>query len=356
MKRLGPLSFALAIAALVFAADKIALLPGFRKCCTNAPSANVYRLSLDSDFRQEVLINKARSQNKKVFMNFGSSRSLAYYTAPTPELIKQSTDITDAEKKELENWEIINAAAPGASIVTEYVRLMQWLDHGVRPDFVALEFSPFSVSGRSTWLNEEVKNGIPVDFAMRYALEMPKSHTSTVIGSRIFALSRYRIAEPTLLSASLWESFFQNFAEKQDQQKEYVETNVPVRAGSENPAALMIYRHMVNEMKGLFVGYRVDPDMAKYARSAVKRLKKEKIPLLLWNPAAHPMWLEAEKGTDVRGEFMRLVDELSADGAVYVNLNGRVNCPLFADPVHMHARCFPEVAVRQIQAVQAGRR
>lgn len=356
MGRLSGISFALLVAVLVVAADKVALLSAFRECCTNAPSVSVYKLSLNADFRQQKMIDAASAQGKKLLMNFGSSRSLGYYTSPSVQQIKESRDITDAERKELLGWEIVNSAAPGATVVTEYVRLMQWLDQGARPDLVAVELSPFSVNGQSMWLNEEIKNGIPWDFAVRYAADMPRSHTATVLGSRIFALARYRLGAPTAMNASIWELMFDNAAANMDKERSGVATNVAVRVGSEPPAVLMMYRHMSSEMrKSMFSAYRVDKDMALYARRILARLNKEKIPVLFWNPAAHPLWLEAERGTDPRNEFGRLVMELEKEGGVYVNMSeaGQLKCAEFSDPVHLHPNCFTELAVRQIGAVKS---
>lgn len=356
MGRLSGISFALLVAVLVVAVDKVALLPDFRACCTNAPSVSVYKLSLNSDFRQQKMIDAARAQGKKLLMNFGSSRSLGFYTSPSVQQIKEAAQITEAERKELLGWEIVNSAAPGATVVTEYVRLMQWLDHGARPDLVAVELSAFSVNGQSMWLNEEIKNGIPWDFALRYAADMPRSHSATVLGSRIFALSRYRIGSPTAMNASIWELMFDNAAANMDKERTGVATNVSVRVGSEPPAVVMMYQHMSAEMrKSMFSAYRVDKDMALYAHRILARLKKERIPVLFWNPAAHPVWLDAERGTDPRNEFAKLVMELEKEGGVYVNMSdkGRLTCAEFSDPVHLHPNCFTELAVRQIGAIKS---
>lgn len=355
MTRMGAIQFALLVAVLVFLADKIALVPAFRECCTNAPAVRVYKLSLDSDFRQKKLIEAAKAQGRPYFMNFGSSRSLGFYSSPSRQQIKEARQITDSERVELDRWEIINHAAPGATLVTEYVRLMQWLDEGARPDFVAMEFSPFSVNGQSLWLNEELKNGVPWDFALRYSAEMPRAHVSTILGSRLFALARYRVGTPTAMSISIWESMFDSATADIDKERTGIAANVGVPVGSEAPAVIMMYKHMTSEMRRtMFSSYRVDPDMALYAHRIAARLKREKIPVLFWNPSAHPVWLEGERGTDSRGEFTRLVRELESEGAVYVDMNepGRMKCAEFMDPVHLHTNCFAELAARQIGAVK----
>ncbi|MCE9597415.1 MAG: DUF1574 domain-containing protein [Spirochaetia bacterium] len=345
--------FPVLIALIVFAVDKVALIPAFRQCCTTAPSASMYRLSLNSDFRQDELVAQARRESKRIMMTFGSSRSLGYFSGPSIEQIESSQYISAEQKKKLKSWDVINSAAPGASIVTEYVRMIQWLDHGVKPDLLAIEFSRFSLNANSLWHDEEIKNGIPLDFVLKNILSMPRGHSATVIGSRVFALSRYRIGAPSAVSAPIWEGLFNKLTDQLATRQHGSPVGPGVRVGQEDPLALATYRHVASEMnRTMFQGYRPDPDMTKYAFLMVERAKRDGIPIVLWNPAAHPIWNAVEEAADPRNRFARVVRDLKRGGGIYLDLNltGAMKCDEFSDPVHSHQNCFPELAIRTIEA------
>lgn len=313
----------------------------------------MYRLSLNSDFRQDELIAQARKENKRIMMTFGSSRSLGYFAGPTIEQIESSQYITPAQKQKLKDWDVINSAAPGASIVTEYVRMIQWLDHGVKPDLLAIEFSRFSLNANSLWHDEEIKNGIPLDFVLKNIGSMPRAHSATVLGSRVFALSRYRIGAPKAVSAPMWETLFNKFTDQLTQRAHGSPTGAGVRVGREEPIAIATYNHIASEMnRTMFQGYKPDPDMTKYAFLMAERAKRDGIPIVFWNPAAHPIWNAVEEKADPRDRFARVVRDLKRTGAIYLDLNraGVMKCDEFSDPVHSHQNCFPEMAIATIEA------
>jgi len=343
------------LSVLLLAIDKVALIPAFRQCCTTASSVSVFRLSLDSDFTQDAAIERLRARKMRYFMNFGSSRSFGYYFNPTADQIKTTPYLSDNERAKLLQWDAVNSAAPGASIVSEYVRMMQWLDHGARPDFISVELSRFSLNSSSLWLNDEIKNGIPAAFAIRYAGQMPLPHSSTVVGSRVFALSRYRVGEPTAVSASIWEGLFSQITSNLSAEKVFQQTTPGIPVGQESPVMLMSYNHVASEMRRtMFSHYHVDSNLRRYPFLMLARAKKENIPIVFWNPAAHPVWLDKEKDCDVRDTYNLFLRELKREGGIYIDLSqDKMKCSEFSDPVHMHIHCFPEMAWKKISALES---
>ena len=97
----------------------------------------------------------------------------------------------------------------------------------------------------------------------------------------------------------------------------------------------------------MFSNFRFDPDMLKYLDLIAKKAEEEKIPILFWSPAEHPMWVSIIREAMQKSNWDSMIRRRT-DPSLYLNLNepGRLKCDWFADPVHMDIRCFPEIAIR----------
>ena len=349
------LLYPLFIALLVFAVDKIALLPAFQECCTKQGSANSFKAGLNYDFTAEPMIKDARSQGKKLALNFGSSRSFGYYVAPNQVQVEADPYLKPEEKAFLGKWEVVNAAYPGASIITNYVRMYQWLDHlkkDMRPDVLLVEISHFSFNKNSMWISAEIKRGAPYDFVFKYITEMPWTHTRSILGSRVFALSRYRIGEAKL-NSSVWEKIFADFTKNTARRPLHMPLHggSPVGGPGENTP---IYFYTASEMqRTMFGNYDIDPNLAKYVYLMLNRARTENIPIVFWRPAVHPMWQRVLDETKTQKKWDRLVRDIRKGGGYYIDMNktGTLGCNYFKDPVHMDVRCFPELFTRKLKLV-----
>ena len=342
----------LAIVVLVLAVDKIALLDAFQDCCAVSGKVSSFQASLDYDFSQMPMIQTAREAKKKLAMNFGSSRSFGYYVSPTAEQTAASPYLTASEKELLAGWEIVSLAYPGASIVTNYVRMNQWLDRGARPDLIMVEISHFSFNRSSMWFAAEIKHGMPLDFTVRRIFEIPWEHSRMVIGSRIFALSRFRVGKPQV-SASQWEMLFQQWTNNNSRRLPGMPPEAGSQRGREPNDQKLLYAYTASEMKRtMFSAYRIDPDLKSYVFAMARRARRENIPIVFWRPAVHPTWQTVIDQTKSADDWSLLIRDIRAAGGIYIDLNSPdlLKCDYFRDPVHMDVRCFPEMAVRKITA------
>jgi hypothetical protein len=335
----------------LFAIDKIALIPAFRECCTLSGTSTAFRAAIESDFRQDQMIAAARAEGRRLSMNFGSSRSLGYYLSPTRTHVAADRFLTPAEKNLVNSWEIVNSAAPGSSILYAYVRMTQWLDHGVRPEVIFVEFSPVAVTSNTQWFVTELKFGVPLNFTLKHLGKMPYAHVKTILGSRIFQLSRFRIGEPQAATPFL-ELVVREYADTIVIRPEHAPFSASHRAGQEPPATQLLFTRMTGIMAaGLFSGYRMDPSLLRYVDLMIERARAENIPIVFWRPPAHPMWAQVLKQRLDPWAWQRLVKHMRASGAGYVDLSepGAVRCDYFMDPVHFGEHCVAEVFARKLQ-------
>lgn len=355
MKVTNKFFYPLLLVLVLFALDKLVLLDAVQQCCTNY-RINPFTTNLNYDFRQDKIIKEAQSEKKMIVLNLGTSRSMGYYQTPTIEHIQASNYLNKSEKEKLLKYQIINSSLPGSSIISSWVRLTEWLDHGFRPDMIWVEVSPFSFNKNSLWASFEIKHGIPWDLALRYAFDMPALHMKKVISSRIFQMSRFRLGS-SVLSKSKWEIMFQKATHNIDVRP----TGIPVFQGSmqgkENPQELMLYKYVSKEMKRtMFQNYRLDKNYQHYLMLIVKRARKEKIPIVIWTPPAHPVWQQvANKDVAKTGwiiEWQKMLQQIKKYDAKYLDFNQSsvLKCRYFVDPVHLDVRCFPEMAIRTLQA------
>lgn len=336
---------------LIFAVDKVAYIPAFRECCTRSGSSESFRTAIEYDFRQDAMIEQARRDGRRLAMNFGSSRSLGYYTAPSIAHIANDPFLTPAEKERTRRWEVVNSAAPGSSMLFSYVRFHQWLDHGVRPEAVFVEISPVALTRNTTWFITELKFGVPLSFTLNYMHEMPYDHVKTIIGSRIFELSRYRIGEAQN-QVQPFEFLFRQVVDAAIVRPENAPLKPGIPAGEEPLPIQMRHKYMAETMEGLlFQRYRLDPSLESYVYLMIDRAKAEGIPIIFWLPPAHPLWREAVARQLDPKLWNRLVRKIEARGGHYVDLgkDGTVQCNQYIDPVHFSEVCVPEIFARQVQ-------
>lgn len=345
-----------ALALLLIAVDKIVYIPAVQACCVNAGSAQTFRNIVEYNFDQEEMISAARTDGRRVLMNFGSSRSLAFYPAPTASQVAADPFLNPAEKSFIDRWELVNNAYPGASLLSSYVRFSQWIDHGVRPDAILLEMDPALLNGRTRWSATELKFGVPLDFALRNIGEMPWEHTHTILGGRLFAMSRYRLGRP-VEGMGEWERLLGQLTEVSlaHRDEAFVLTQ-GYEPGKEPPLQQIVYLRATQVMElELFNNFRIDPNLARYASLIVKRARREGLPVFIWLPPQHTAWRAVVERRVDRFAWQRLLRGLEKDGAQVIRLDRPkdLRCQQFIDPVHFAQFCAPEISARLALAVEA---
>lgn len=339
------------LALLMLAVDKIVYIPGFRDCCTVSGSTSFYRSTMEYNFDQEVMFERARERGRSTAMNFGSSRSLPFYAAPTDKQVAESRYLSPLERETLSRWEIVNAAYPGSSMLTSYVRLNQWLDHGARPGVVFVELDPLSVTNRTTWFVTELKFGVPVRFVLGRVFEMPWEHSKTVLGSRIFAMSRYRIGAANQ-GLSDWERMMSGFASQQGAVRdENAILGEGYEPGRMEPMQAIINLRVVQVLEqDLFKSYRMEPTLASYVELIAERGQREGVPIVFWDPPASDDMRRLRDQYVNRYAWERLLRRIRENGAHYLDVSraDSIECKRYIDPVHFAAICAPEVAAKQL--------
>ncbi|MCB1172381.1 MAG: DUF1574 family protein [Leptospiraceae bacterium] len=347
--------FPLLLVLLLFLIDKVVLIPAVQSCCTQY-RGNPFESMANYDFKQDAIVQAARESGRKIILNLGTSRSMGYYRTPTPEHIAVSQYLTDAERKTLSEYQIVNSSLPGASILSAYVRMAQWLDHGLKPDQIWVEISPFSFNKNSMWASFELKHGVPADFALRYLNRLPAEHSKTILTSRLFQVIRFRPGSADQ-SKSQWENLFAEATRHLDQLPRGIPPYTGVEQGRESKEQLLKYRYVSSEMeRTMFQGYKMDPVYARYLDLIRARAQEQGIALVFWKPASHPLWQSVLKRNDSATHWMtewnRTVARLKTPHSSYLDMDqeGLLHCRFFVDPVHIGNRCYPEMAVRTLQA------
>ncbi|MCB1306945.1 MAG: DUF1574 family protein [Leptospiraceae bacterium] len=339
------------LALLLFAVDKIALLPWFQQCCTFSGSSHFFSHAMNYSFTQDEMIDRARQEGRHISMNFGSSRSLPYYLSPTPGQIERSEYLDREQKDRARQWEVVNSAFPGSSIMTAYVRLTQWLEHGAQPEVVFIEISPVGLTSRTLWFPTELKFGVPLRFALEHIGEMPWEHVRTIIGSRVFALSRFRIG-----SSSVDFSFFDKLVSETNQHVNHRPENVDVmqgtQVGSESGQELGYYVLVVqNSTPVMLKNYQIDPVLEEYVYLIINECKQRNIPVVFWVPPTHPLWQHALRQYVPAQTWQRMMNQIERRGGYVLDLSksSELRCQRFIDPVHFGQGCVPEVFAHKIK-------
>ena len=339
----------------LFALDKLVLLQSVRECCTKYGGVNAYRASLNYEFPGAEAMRQAAQTGKKIALNFGTSPSFGYYVAPSPEQIAASPHLSFDDRELLTQWEIFNQAYAGASMLTAFVRVYQWLDHGVRPDLIMVEISPAALNQNNIWYESELQNGVPLDFMFRHIADMYPAHVAFVLRSRLIAVTRFRPGIPETAALN-FENLRNEVAVFTDARPRGIPLPGGTRPGEESPFERGRNEFiLMNMRRQMFSDYRMEPGFARYLERIANRASREKIPLLFWFPPTHPGGLAVIREALDSPEWKERVRKIQELGAVYVDLNepGVLRCDYFQDPVHVDPRCIPEIAARKLSRLRA---
>jgi|JI10StandDraft_1071094.scaffolds.fasta_scaffold561163_1 hypothetical protein len=342
----------LGLAFFIFLFDKLVLIGAVQECCTVAGrQTELFDETVNKKFYQEPIIQESKKNNIKTLLTLGSSRSLGFYKSPTPEHIEVTPFLSPIQKENLLKWEVIPSAYPGASSMISLVRLTQWLDHGYRPDRVAIEISPFSLTEKNQWFRHELLNAVSANHVFEHPEDLSWTHTRKLLGSRIFATSRYRLGKP-INSKSDWDIMFETMTAKNSQKKQGIPAEGGILAGKESVTEKIIYDFVVKEItRTTLQNFTFSKDLKSYLLQTVEKCQKNKIDVIVWIPKNHPdLNLKMEQFIPAQ-EWKEFLNQIKRKGIPIVDMNqkGKLNCDFFVDPFHQDVRCFPEITERLIQ-------
>lgn len=335
----------------LFLVDKISLLPVIEDCCIQRGLEIFFTSSKNNEFPAEERVKKAFGQNKKVVYSFGSSLAYGFYFNKSKEYLTATKKQPLEIQNKIRDWEIIHFGIPGSTVVSHYVRLEQMLERGLKPNLILVELAPNSFNANSPWYTAEIVNAIPLDFALKHFSEIPLAHFRKILISRIFVLSNKKLGRP-IETYNLLHGYFQKFIYDYGKQEEQQTSPKSFRVGEETVASAFLSQSLLQVLKLNFTNYKVAPDLAVYAHLLLAKAKKEKIPILFWFPALHPLARNAISETNTPSSWEAFLKDSPEISSEYIDMNYPENfCDEFMDPMHMGVSCFAKSFPRFLENI-----
>lgn len=343
--------FPILILLSLFLVDKIALLPVIEDCCIQRGLEIFFSSSRNNEFPAEKRVNKAFKQKKRVAFSFGSSLAYGFYFNKSKEYLAATKKQPPETQNKIRDWEIIHFGIPGSTVISHYVRLEQMLERGLKPNLILVELAPNSFNANSPWYTAEIVNAIPLDFALKHFSEIPLEHFRKILISRMFVLSNKKLGKPTE-TYNLLHGYFQKFIYDYGKQEEQQTSPESFRVGQETVANAFLSQSLLQVLKLNFTNYKVAPDLAVYAHLLLAKAKKEKIPIVFWFPALHPLARNAISGTNTPSSWEAFLKDSPEISSQYIDMNYPENfCDEFMDPMHMGVSCFAKSFPRFLENI-----
>ncbi|HRG48723.1 MAG TPA: DUF1574 family protein, partial [Leptospiraceae bacterium] len=252
------------ILLLLFLFDKLALVPNFQDCCIQGGLEIFFEASKNDEFPIQERIESAVANQKKIAFNFGSSLSYGFYFNKSKLYFGATEKLTEQNKARVKDWEILNFATPGVTVLSHYVRLNQMLDRGVKPNLILVELAPNSFNANSPYYISEITNAVPLSFVFEHFSEIPFEHFRRILISRIFILSHKKIGKPNKTS-NLLHGYFQKFIHHYGKDEDSENTPESFHVGKENIGNAFVSQFLLQVLKINFTNYSVAPDLEVYA-------------------------------------------------------------------------------------------
>ncbi len=324
----------------LFLIDKITLIPAFQNCCIKKGLELFFENSLRDEFPLEDRMKKGLAAQKKIVFVFGSSLSYGFYFTESTEYLNTLNTLDPNQKSKSKDWEIINFATPGATVITHYVRLIQMLNRGVKPDLLLMELAPNSFNPNSPWYNTEIIEAVPLSFALKHAFEIPFVHLRKIVISRIFILSHYKLGKPNQ-DYQITRNFFKKFIYDYGKEEKLEAAPESFKVGEEKIANAFVNQFLLEMLKLNFTNYSISKDLEVYYHLLIEKAKKENIPIVFWYPALHPSAISSVSKTTTPTTWESFKNTLPQNSVTYIDLNVIPNsCEEFIDPMHMAVSCF----------------
>ncbi|WP_167882250.1 DUF1574 family protein [Leptospira langatensis] len=344
--------------------DKIFLISSVQeKLAANLP----YTGSFTSLIKNEDLDELNYVKSKKVFLAAGTSRSIYFNGYPNIGFTRKDPFLTPQISKSLEEWEGVSIGMAGASMRLIYVRLLQALERGWKPDFAFVEVSMMSFNNDRKYKNFLKQNIIPVNFALLHWRQLGLKTVWEIVFPNFFLSYKYQFSPNNFLRLlqgedRKWESIVAGMTEsgifdatkhaltKKDRPR--LETFTIEDYFNPGPELGNIYREKFEA--GLLVlkseqtgnSYKADPEELEYLTKTILLLKEKGIPTIYWRPRVHTLLNEYERSESNQKEFeSKVINTIRSYGEKYVDANDLpMKCNYFRDVGHFSPRCFTELS------------
>lgn len=341
MKSIKFAYYPILILLTVFFLDKLILLPPIQKCCVSSGLAVFYQNNFDNVIEDKI--KKAKTENKKIALNFGSSLSFGFYFNHHQRYLDSIPECANNQKCFHADWEIINIAIPGATMLSHYANMNRILKLGIQPDLILIELAPNSFNKNSPWHKSEVQEAMSLLFALEHIFEIPFEHFRSILFTRMFAFSRYKITTNTK-NENLVREYYKKFLYDYSKEKEAILPE-SFQTGDRKKEISFSNQFLLSALRETFAIYSVDPNLKQYYYLIVKETGNLKIPLYFWYPALHPSTKAITEIVHSKPTWKKFLTEIEENQINYINLNDLENnkCDKFLDVIHMGIECFGNV-------------
>jgi hypothetical protein len=312
---------------LILILDKIFLLPLFHNEFLQAGNSVFYH---QRKVLAERLASDADLKDKKLAVVFGDSRSYPFSEKGIPE-------------KYQKNWSLYNFSGPQGVPMYSYFMLKDFLEKGIKPDFIILSLSPEAFDDTKGFINspfmrmacndacvEDVWNHLTFKDKYEFVLDRVFSLRSVEFNLNLF-ISRLKARKLKEYSAR-YNSEFQLINYSKGEYLMYATTANPIeKLEKDTRRVSMLYMR----------SYTLGESQIFYLKSFLKLANENKVPTLVLWPKVYPGYYASYTKFDIKNLWWRQVELIAKDaGAFAIDMNEASTCDLFNDASHQSVFCF----------------
>ncbi|TGK00795.1 DUF1574 domain-containing protein [Leptospira semungkisensis] len=345
-------------------ADKILVLDSVR---TTLASYRPYDAAFSSLIQNEDLTELEYIKSKKIFLAAGTSRTMNFSGYPNLGYTLKDPFLTPEGRETLKDWEGISIGMQGASMSLIYVRLLQAIEKGWKPDLVLVEVTRDSFSDRRKFKEFLKQNVIPLEYGFSHWRELGWENVWDITYPRIFLAYKYRFSPKNLVTyikgddlgwgALVMEemergsmggtkhSFSKKHREEIENHK-FEDHNNPDASLGEIYSNQFVKRRELAEEEQAGQPFRVDQSEYEALVKIIRLLQDKKIPALYWSAKLHTILQGfANDEASQREVQTKIIDTILRSGETYLDANQfPMKCNYYQDANHLSERCYTELA------------
>ena len=351
----------LGLLVLIFALDKLALVPVLREAGRSDPTPNENIIH-----NMRALYRKAPT-DKPVLAIFGSSRS-DIFKFLAPEEIERGLFLSPAEKRRMQALHFETRSVIRASELFLTYTLIENMLRERKPDLIVLEVSPEMFNKHSPFsMNLYIRNHVYDRPILRAALGFTSGDLRLeVIARLLFATYAYRwrperavmnliagerAADEGRFVAQLLLDQQKNVEPIPEDYREYPEGDIPIDVFEER---FQEYTDFL-ERSNILMNYRNDPDELRTLSAILELCKERGVPVVVWIPYVHPVLSRRWATTEYPELHPRVVAAIEAAGVPFFRgFAAKMECRRFVDSSHLSGRCAPYLMSRILETAVTG--
>lgn len=312
---------------LFFVADKIFLLPYFKKEFVQSGNVVYYR-------QREMLLDRLqkRKSDKKLILAFGDSRAYAF------------SDLSLNDKLK-EQWELYNFSAPQAAPVYSLFMLEKMIQNGVVPNAIFLVISPEGFDDKKGLIHSPfMKFGADINFIQKYWSDFPAKDRREFMMDNLFAVAGVEFDINLLLSRLL--------SGELNQYNKIYNKNIMVlnlykgeSLGYVTPFNdITQLKKKSSQLKSIYLrNFQLDNTQFYFLEKFYQLAAKNKIQVISIWPKVYSEYKDALNELDLENKWWQRINLLSEKyGMASLDFNRIVKCDLFYDASHQSAQCIQE--------------